>query len=170
VDLEDGFTPVPTGQAGELLIRSPQIMAGYHNQPQESAAALAGGWLHTGDVARMDADGYFYLVDRKKDVIKAGGLQVWPREVEEALMIHPAVLEAGVVGVLNPVFGETVKAWVVQRPGQAVTAQELINWVKGHLADFKAPRQVVFVDSLPRSSVGKLLRRELRETENGKIK
>jgi long-chain acyl-CoA synthetase len=162
VSLDGREIDLPTGEAGELLVRGPQIMAGYHRQPEESAAALAGGWLHTGDVARMDGEGYFYLVDRKKDVIKVGGLQVWPREVEEAIASHPDVLEAGAAGVMHPEYGEMVKAWVVLRPGAALEAEDVRAWVRRRLADFKAPRQVVFMDALPRSSVGKLLRRELR--------
>ena len=162
VSLEDGQTELPAGQAGELLLRGPQIMSGYSQQPDESAAALADGWLHSGDVARMAADGYFYLVDRKKDVIKVGGLQVWPREVEEAIATHPAVLEAGAVGVMHPIYGEMVSAWVVRRAGRQIEAEEVRDWVRQRLAEFKVPRQVVFCDALPRSSVGKLLRRELR--------
>ena len=162
ISLENEQVDLPPGQAGELLLRGPQVMAGYHNRPQESAESLDGGWLHTGDVAWMDNEGYFYLVDRRKDLIKAGGLQVWPREVEEVILAHPAVADAGVAGVMDPIYGETVRAWVVSRKGQQVDGNQIINWVRERLAVYKAPRQVVFVEALPRSSLGKLLRRELR--------
>ncbi len=159
--LEGGETPVPQGEAGELLIRGPQVMQGYHHQPEATAEALRGGWLHTGDIARMDSDGYFYIVDRKKDLIKPGGLQVWPREVEEQIQSHPKVLEAGVAGVPDPHRYETVKAWVVLKPGQTATPEEIQAWCRTRLAAFKVPTEIEFVASLPKSGVGKILRREL---------
>ena len=159
--LEDGLTPLPAGEAGELLIRGPQVMVGYHRQPEATREALRGGWLHTGDIARMDADGYFYIVDRKKDLIKPGGLQVWPREVEEQIQTHPKVLEAGVAGIPNPHRYETVKAWVVLKPGQAATVEEIQTWCRARLAAFKVPAEIEFVTALPKTGVGKILRREL---------
>ncbi len=161
VSLEDPTREVAAGEIGELTLRGPQVMAGYHGMLEETAAALRDGWLFTGDVARMDADGYFYLVDRKKDLIKVGGLQVWPREVEEVLVEHPAVSEAVAAGVPHPVRGEVVKAWVVLRAEKAVSAEELREWCEQRLASFKTPVEIVFRQQLPRSMVGKLLRREL---------
>jgi long-chain acyl-CoA synthetase len=159
--LEDGLTPLPAGEAGELLIRGPQVMVGYHRQPEATQEALRGGWLHTGDIARMDADGYFYIVDRKKDVIKPGGLQVWPREVEEQIQAHPQVLEAGVAGIPDSHRYETVKAWVVLKPGQTATAEEILAWCRARLAAFKVPTEIEFCPALPKTGVGKILRREL---------
>ncbi len=163
ISLEDGVTPLPVGQAGELVIRAPQVMRGYHKMPRETRLALRDGWLYTGDIAVMDADGYFTLVDRKKDVIKSGGLQVWPREVEDLLMQHPAVADAGVAGLPDKLHGEVVAAWIVREPGSKLTETELRNWCKQHIANFKIPHKVTFVEQLPRSGVGKLLRRELRK-------
>jgi long-chain acyl-CoA synthetase len=166
VNLEDGRTEVPTGAAGELLIHGPQLMDRYHNLPEETSIALrrlADGkvWLSTGDVVRMDSDGYFFIVDRKKELIKPGGLQVWPREVEEALAAHPAVLEVGVAGVRDTDGGEAVKAWIVLKPGRAASPQELQGWCRQKLAAYKAPTMIEFRPDLPKSNVGKILRREL---------
>jgi long-chain acyl-CoA synthetase len=136
-------------------------MLGYFNLPQETEAALKGGWLHTGDIARMDADGYFYLVDRKKELIKVSGFQVWPREVEDVLLTHPKVLEAGVAGIPDELRGEAVKAWVVLKDGAQATSEELKAWCAQRLIKYKVPVQIEFLSVLPRTSVGKLLRREL---------
>lgn len=163
VDPQDGTTELPAGEAGELLIRSPQVMQGYHNQPAETDLALRGGWLHTGDIARMDRDGYFYIVDRKKDLIKPGGFQVWPREVEQVIAAHPAVLEVAVAGIPDEYRGETVKAWVVIKPGETVTDTGLREWCRGRLAAYKIPTRVEFRAELPKSNVGKILRRRLVE-------
>jgi len=170
VDLEAGWKDVPIGTPGELIVRGPQIMAGYHNRLEENKLAVRDGWLYTGDVARMDADGYFYLVDRLKEVIKAGGYQVWPREVEEVIVQHPAVLETGVAGVIRPGRGETVKAWVVLKPGATCTSEEIQWWCEQQLVQYKSPTEVEFVERLPRTGVGKLLRRELvrMDQERGK--
>jgi long-chain acyl-CoA synthetase len=154
---------VAVGEEGELLVRGPQVMAGYHGQAAESAAVLKDGWLHTGDVARMDEDGYFYLVGRKKELIKVSGYQVWPNEVEAALLRHPAVQEVGVAGVPHPSRGEQVKAWVVLKAGMQVSAEELAEWCQAELAYYKVPTAWKFVQGLPRSGVGKLLRRELQQ-------
>jgi long-chain acyl-CoA synthetase len=161
---------VPAGQEGELALRGPQVMMGYWNQPAETANVKdADGWLYTGDIARMDADGYFYIVDRKKDIIIASGYNVVPREVEEVLFSHPAVQEAVVAGIPHPVRGETVKAYVVLKPGQVATSAELIDFSKEQLAAYKVPTMVEFRSELPKSMVGKFLRRVLVEEEKAKL-
>ena len=157
--------PVPVGEVGELLVKGPQVMKGYWRRPEETAAALRDGWLWTGDLARMDPDGYFYIVDRKKDIIIAGGFNIYPREVEEVLYEHPAVQEAAVVGTPDPYRGETVKAFVVLRPGQTVSAEELEAFCRQRLAAYKVPRLYEFRSELPKSLVGKVLRRLLREEQ-----
>lgn len=163
VSLEDGETDLPVGEAGELLIRGPQVMQGYHNRPEETRQTLRNGWLYTGDIARMDEDGYFYVLDRKKDLIKVSGYQVWPREVEEVIATHPSVQEVGVAGIPHPVRGEAVKAWVVVKPGYTLSADDIIQWCKQSLVYYKIPIEVEFLERLPRSTVGKLLRRVLVE-------
>lgn len=165
VDLENGTEEVPLGQEGELCIRGPQVMKGYWNRPDETAIALRDGWLYTGDVARMDEDGYFYIVQRKKDMIIVGGFNVYPNEVEDVLFTHPAVLEAAVIGVPDQYRGESVKAFVVLKPGAAATVEELSEFCKTNLAKYKVPSVIRVVPSLPKSAVGKVLRRELREME-----
>ena len=157
--------PLPVGEVGELAVRGPQVMRGYWNRPEETAQVLADGWLFTGDIARMDEDGYFYIVDRKKDIIIAGGFNIYPREVEEVLYEHPKVQEAVVVGIPDPYRGETVKAYIVLKPGTRATAEEIMAFCRVRLARFKAPHAVEFRDSLPKSLVGKHLRRVLREEE-----
>lgn len=161
VSLEDQHHPLLPGEIGELVVRSPQVMKEYYHQPEETQVALRDGWLYTGDIARMDADGYFYIIDRKKEMIKVSGLQVWPREVEEVLASHPKVQEVGVSGVPDAIRGETVKAWVVLKPGQAIDADELAGWASENLAYFKVPSEIEFRDELPKTTVGKILRREL---------
>jgi long-chain acyl-CoA synthetase len=161
VDLETGGD-VPAGAPGELLIRGPQVMRGYWNRPDETARAIEDGWLRTGDVAAMDADGYFRIVDRKKDMINTAGFKVWPREVEETLYAHPAVRLAAVIGVPDPYRGEAVKACVVLKDGERVTAEELVAFCRARLTAYKAPRLVEFRPELPITPTGKLLRRLLR--------
>jgi long-chain acyl-CoA synthetase len=129
--------------------------------PTETANTLREGWLYTGDIARMDEDGYFYIVDRKKELIKPGGYQVWPREVEEVISSHPKVMEVGVAGIPDPYRGETVKAWVVVRPGESLSDEEVKEWCKERMAKFKVPTHVEFRNELPKTTVGKILRREL---------
>jgi long-chain acyl-CoA synthetase len=136
-------------------------MKGYHNMPTETANTLRDGWLYTGDIARMDEHGFFYIVDRKKELIKPSGYQVWPREVEEVISENPKVLEVGVAGIPDAYRGETVKAWVVLKPGESSTAEEIQAWCKERLAPFKVPTHVEFRDELPKTTVGKILRREL---------
>ncbi|MEA2007593.1 MAG: long-chain fatty acid--CoA ligase [Chloroflexota bacterium] len=161
IDLDDEETVLPVGEIGEIVLQGPQVFKGYHNMPTETRNSLRDGWLYTGDIARMDEDGYFYIVDRKKELIKPGGFQVWPREVEEILQEHPAVVEVGVAGVADPYRGETVKAWVVIEPGKKVETEELREWCKERMAKYKVPTQIEFRDELPKTHVGKLLRREL---------
>jgi long-chain acyl-CoA synthetase len=161
ISLDDEVTVLPTGEVGELVIKGPQVFKGYHNMPTESQNALRDGWLYTGDIARADDDGYFYIVDRKKELIKPGGYQVWPREVEEVIATNPKVLEVGVAGVPDPYRGETVKAWVVVKPGQTMTEDEVKAWCSDKMAKFKAPTHVEFRNELPKTTVGKILRREL---------
>ncbi len=161
MDIETGDTEVPVGQAGELCIRGPQVMKGYWNKPEETARTLRAGWLHTGDIAKMSADGYFQIVDRKKDMIIVGGFNVYPREVEEVLYEHPKILEATVAGVADPKSGERVKAYVVLKPGQTATAEEIMDFCKERLTGYKQPKVIEFRDSLPKTMVGKILRRQL---------
>jgi len=164
VDIETGET-LPPGQIGELLVKGPQVMLGYWQRPEETAAVLKDGWLHTGDMAHMDEDGYFTIVDRKKDIIIAGGFNIYPREVEEVLFEHPAVQEAAVAGVPDAYRGETVKAYIVVKPGLSLTEQEVIAWCRERLAAYKVPRQVAFRPTLPKTMVGKVLRRKLLEDD-----
>jgi long-chain acyl-CoA synthetase len=161
VDLDDGMTVLGAGEIGELVLKGPQVFKGYHNMPTETQNTLRDGWLYTGDIARMDEDGYFYIVDRKKELIKPGGYQVWPREVEEVMMEHPKVMEVGVAGVPDAYRGETVKAWVVLKPGETATEEELRAWCKENMAAFKVPTMIEFRQELPKTTVGKILRREL---------
>ena len=153
---------LPTGEDGEICARSPGVMAGYWHAPEDTALALRGGWLHTGDVGHLDADGYLYVVDRKKDLILRGGFNVFPRDVEEALVTHPAVLMAGVVGRPDPRLGEEVVAFVTLQPGASATPDELIAHARDVLTPTKYPREVRIVDSIPLTSVGKLDRKALR--------
>jgi long-chain acyl-CoA synthetase len=154
---------LPTCEVGEIIMRAPQLMKGYWKKPAETANAIRDGWLYTGDLGYLDEDGYMYIVDRKKDVIKPSGFQVWPREVEEVIASHPAVAEVGVAGVPDPYQGQAVKAWVVLRPGQKVTADELRAYCRQKLAAYKVPKHIEFRASLPKSSVGKVLRRVLAQ-------
>ena len=142
-------------------MRAPQLMHGFWEKPDETMEILKDGWLHTGDLGYIDSDGYIFIVDRKKDVIKPSGFQVWPREVEEILATHPAVFEVGVAGVPDPHQVEAVKAWVVLRPGQSATVEELRDFCRKSLAPYKVPKHIEFRDSLPKSQIGKILRREL---------
>ncbi len=173
VDPED--RPLPAGEAGEILIRGPNVMAGYFNQPAETARALRGGWLHSGDIGRIDSEGYLFIVDRIKDLVITGGLNVYPSEVEAVLYTHPGVEECCVVGMPHPEYGEAVTAFVKRREAAACREGELIDYCKQHLASYKAPKSVRFVAELPKSPAGKILKREVRhlpaagpETERGK--
>jgi len=161
ISLDDEETVLSPGEIGELVIRGPQVFKGYYEMPTETTNTLRGEWLYTGDIARMDDQGYFYIVDRKKELIKPGGFQVWPREVEETIMDHPKVLDVGVAGVPDPYRGETVKAWVVLKPGEELAEDDIRAWCKERLAKYKVPSEVEFRDELPKTNVGKILRREL---------
>ncbi|HYF95765.1 MAG TPA: long-chain fatty acid--CoA ligase [Symbiobacteriaceae bacterium] len=165
VDLETGEQELAPGEVGELCIRGPQVMAGYWNRPEETAKVLRDGWLYTGDIARVDKDGYTYIVDRAKDMIIAGGFNIYPREVEEVLYEHPAILEAAVAGLPDEYRGQTVKAYVVLKPGPSLTEDELIGWCRERMAKYKAPTLVEFRESLPKTMIGKVLRRVLLEEE-----
>ncbi len=168
VDADDPTQVLDSDAIGELLIRAPQLMQGYWKKPGETARVLkarpeGGTWLHTGDLGYLDPDGYVFLVDRKKDLIKTSGYQVWPREVEEMLAAHPSVLEVGVAGIRDPAKGEVVKAWVVLKPGARATDDELRAWCRERLAPYKVPVSVEFRSELPKSLVGKVLRRMLAQ-------
>jgi fatty-acyl-CoA synthase len=160
--MDDAMHPVPDGQAGEICVQGPLLMGGYLNKPEETALALAGGWLHTGDVAIRSADGFLRIVDRKKDMIVTGGFNVFAREVEDVLASHPAIRQAAVIGVPDPKWGEAVKAVVVMVPGQTVTAEELITLVRDSKGPVQAPKSVEFVDRIPLSPLGKPDKKALR--------
>ena len=165
VDLDDGVSDLPPGQPGELLVKGPQVMKGYLNRPDESAAALTDGWLHTGDIATMDEEGYFYIVDRKKDLIISSGYNIYPRDVEEVFFEHPKVAEATAIGVPDAKRGENVKIFIVLKEGQTATTEELIAYCEGKLARYKWPTEIEFRDELPKTNVGKVLKKELRAAE-----
>jgi len=160
---------VPVGEVGELIIQGPQVMKGYWQRPEATAETLKNGWLHTGDMARMDEDGYFYIVDRKKDMIIASGYNVYPREIEEVIYQHPAVQETVVIGVPDAYRGETVKAFITPKENQTVTEEEVIAHCQKYLAAYKVPKFVEFRAELPKSAVGKLLKRELRVEEEARL-
>jgi acyl-CoA synthetase (AMP-forming)/AMP-acid ligase II len=161
VDEDDKF--LPPGEVGELVCRGPNVMSGYHGDPEGTREALRNGWLHTGDLSKMDAEGYFYIVDRKIEMIVSGGENIYPREVEETLMRHPAIADVAVVGVADPDWGESVKAFVALKKGQTLTEQEVIDFCKQYLAGYKKPKTVTFVLSIPRTPSGKALKRLLVE-------
>ncbi|HSE98100.1 MAG TPA: AMP-binding protein, partial [Blastocatellia bacterium] len=168
IDLETGEREVEVGEEGELCLRGPQVMKGYWNKPEETAEALRDGWLRTGDVARMDEDGYFYIVQRKKDMIIVSGFNVYPNEVEDVLFTHAAVKEAAVIGVPDTYRGEAVKAFIVLKPDAQATGEELIEHCRARLARYKVPSLIEFAETLPKSAIGKVLRRELREAEEAR--
>ncbi|HBH01505.1 MAG TPA: long-chain fatty acid--CoA ligase [Candidatus Rokubacteria bacterium] len=159
---DDDDRALPAGELGEVCVRGPNIMLGYYGLPEETTRTLRGGWLHTGDVGRLDVDGFLYIVERKKDLIIRGGFNIYPREVEEVLYAHPRVAEAAVVGMRDPLMGEDVLAFVALKPGAAATADEILAFCQERLAKYKCPKQVRFVDALPKNPVGKILRKELR--------
>jgi long-chain acyl-CoA synthetase len=168
VDLNKGDTDVPVGETGELLIKGPQIMKGYWKRPDATAETLTDGWLHTGDIAKMDEDGYFYIVDRKKDLIISGGYNVYPRDIEEVFFEHPKVMEATAIGIPHPKRGEAVKVFVVVKEGQRATPEELMSYCQDKLAKYKWPTQIEFRKDLPKTNVGKILKKDLRAEELGK--
>ena len=170
VDIDGGTRDVGPGEPGEVIMKGPLIMRGYWNNPEETAGQLKDGWLYTGDIATRDEEGYLYIVDRKKDMIIAGGFNIYPREIDEVLFKHPKVAEAVSIGIKDPYRGETVKAYIVKRPGETVTAEEIIAFCKERLAPYKVPKLIEFRDALPKSVIGKILRKILREEEEVKAK
>ncbi len=163
VDVDDYTKEITDlGEPGELCVKGPQVMKGYHHRPDETAAILKDGWLLTGDIATVDDEGYFTIVDRKKDMIISGGFNIYPREVDEVLFSHPKILEACAIGVPDSHSGERVKAYVVLKQGETATEQEIIAYCKERMAAYKSPKYVEFIDELPKSAVGKILRKELR--------
>ena len=170
VDIENGETDVPDGQPGEIIMKGPLIMKGYWNNPTETAGQLKDGWLYTGDIAIRDEDGYIFIVDRKKDMIIAGGFNIYPREIDEVLYQHPKISEGVCIGIPDDYRGETVKAYVVLKPGETLTEKEIIAFCKEKLTAYKVPKVVEFRESLPKSAVGKILRKILRDEELAKTK
>ena len=170
VDLREGNEEVPQGEPGEIVMKGPLIMKGYWNNQQETAGQIRDGWLYTGDIAVRDEDGYIFIVDRKKDMVIAGGFNIYPREIDEVLFKHPKVQEAVAVGITDPYRGETINACVVLKPGVTATEEEIITFCREKLAAYKVPRRVEFRDSLPKSVIGKVLRKILRAEEEGRQK
>jgi len=170
VDLEDGTRDVGPDEPGEVIIKGPQVMIGYYNMPEETEKTLKNGWLYTGDIGKLDENGYFYIVDRKKDMIIAGGYNIYPRDIDEVLFEHPQIVEACAVGIPDEYRGETVKAFVVLKSGASLTEEEIINYCKDKLAKYKVPKMIEFIDELPKSGVGKILRKELRQMEMERMK
>jgi long-chain acyl-CoA synthetase len=169
VDVDDPSKVVSPPGPGELCIKGPQVMQGYWNRPDETQEVLRDGWLYTGDIAEVDEDGFFKIVDRKKDMIIVGGFNVYPRDVEEVLYSNPKVLEAAVIGKPNPRSGETVKAFIVLKPGQTMDAKEIEAYTRENLTAYKVPKEFEFRDDLPKTMVGKVLRRALVEEERQKM-
>ena len=168
VDPETGEQEMPVGEDGEIIIRGPQVMTGYWKAPEETARALRDGWFYTGDIGHVDTDGYTYIVDRKKEMIKYKGFSIAPAELEELLVEHPAVLEAAVIGVPDEEAGEAPKGFVVLRPGQSVMVEEIIVFVNSRLTGYKKLHEVEFIDAIPKLASGKILRRELKEREKAR--
>jgi len=170
VNVENGVDEVKPGEPGEILIKGPSVMQGYWNNPEETKIQLTDGWLHTGDIGQADEDGYIYIVDRKKDMIIAGGFNIYPREVDEVLYQHPKIAEAVTVGIPDEYRGETVKAFVVLKPGETITEKEITEFCRTKLAAYKVPKLVEFRENIPKSAVGKILRKILRDEEITKLK
>jgi long-chain acyl-CoA synthetase len=170
VDLETGEREMPTGEPGELVVRGPQLMDGYYQRPDETAQTIRNGWLYTGDIATVDEDGYVAIVDRKKEMIIVSGFNVYPREVEEALATHPAVIDAAAIGIPHPMKGEEVKAFVVLKPGATATPEQIVAHCRERLAPFKVPKEIEFRESLPKTLIGKTLRRQLAQEDRAKRK
>jgi acyl-CoA synthetase (AMP-forming)/AMP-acid ligase II len=160
--MDDTGQPLPTGESGEICVRGDIVMKGYYKQPEKTAEAIIDGWLHTGDVGHLDAEGFLHITDRKKDMIISGGFNVFPSEVEQVIWSHPAVLDCAVIGVPDEKWGEAVKAVIELKPGAAVDPEEIIALCKDRLGSVKAPKSVDFVSTLPRSPVGKVLKRDIR--------
>jgi long-chain acyl-CoA synthetase len=170
VDIETGEKDLPQGESGEIVLFGPQVAQGYYKKPEETAASFKDGWFYTGDIGYMDEDGYLYIVDRKKDMIIAGGYNIYPREIDEVLFEHPKIKEACAVGVPDPYRGETVKAFIAVKSGENLTKTEIDTFCREKLAAYKVPKMIEFIDELPKSAIGKVLRRELRDNEIKKQK
>ncbi|PKN04787.1 MAG: long-chain fatty acid--CoA ligase, partial [Deltaproteobacteria bacterium HGW-Deltaproteobacteria-9] len=170
VDLENGTQDMPIGEPGELIIKGPQVMRGYKGNPEETANVLREGWMYSGDIAIMDEDGYFFIVDRKKDMIISGGYNVYPRDIDEAFYQHPKVLEACSIGVPHPTRGECAKIFIVLKEGETSTQEEMLEFARTRLAVYKLPTEVEFRKELPKTAIGKILRKELRAEELAKRK
>jgi len=168
VDVETGKQELSIGEVGELCLRGPQVMEGYLNMPEETAQSIRDGWFYTGDIARADEEGYVFIVDRKKDMVIAGGFNIYPRDIEEVLYTHPKIMEAAVAGINDPYRGETLKAYIVLKEGERMTEEEAIEHCKTNLAAYKVPKLIEFRDELPKTMIGKVLRRMLREEEEAK--
>jgi long-chain acyl-CoA synthetase len=169
MDIETGKKEMPIGEVGEICVKGPQVMKGYWNNPKATKDALRGGWLYTGDIGKMDEEGFFYVVDRKKDMIIAGGYNIYPREIDEVLYAHPKVQNACAVGVPDKYRGETVKAFIQLKEGEKATTDEIIKYCKENLAAYKVPKIIEFKDELPVTAVGKVLRKKLRDEEIAKM-
>jgi long-chain acyl-CoA synthetase len=165
VDLETGLIDVPRGEPGELIVKGPQVMRGYRGMPEETANALRDGWCYTGDIATVDEDGYYYIVDRKKDMIITGGFNVYPRDIDEVFYRHPRVQEACTIGIPDRKRGENIKVFVVLKEGMTATKEELLDFCKTQLAKYKLPTEIEFRTELPKTNVGKILRKQLRAEE-----
>jgi long-chain acyl-CoA synthetase len=170
VDTSDPDKELPLGEPGEIVIKGPQIMQGYYKKPEETEKVLKDGWFYSGDVGCFDEDGYLKIVDRKKDMIIAGGYNIYPVELDGVLFDHPKILEAATIGVRDAYRGETVKAFVVVKQGETLTEQEVSDYCRENLAAYKVPKIIEFIDELPKSAVGKILRRKLVELEEAKTK
>jgi long-chain acyl-CoA synthetase len=170
IDIETGAKDLPINAPGEVLLKGPQLTKGYYKRPDETAEAIKEGWFHTGDIGYIDDDGYLFIVDRKKDMIIAGGYNIYPRDIDEVLYGHPKIQEACAVGLPDPYRGETVKAFIIPKPGETLTEEEVIAFCKEKLAAYKVPKMVEFMDELPKSTVGKVMRRKLREMEMERAK
>jgi acyl-CoA synthetase (AMP-forming)/AMP-acid ligase II len=161
--IDEGGGTVPAGEVGELICKGPNVMEGYYGNPEGTAEAIRDGWLYTGDLARMDDEGFLFIVDRKKDMILSGGENIYPRELEEVLIRHPAVVDVCVVGVPEPEWGESVKAFIVRKEGVELDEETVVTYCKEHLASYKKPKYVEFISTIPRNPSGKALKRSLRE-------
>jgi long-chain acyl-CoA synthetase len=156
---------LPQGEEGEIVLKGPMVMKGYWNLPEETAQAIKDGWLYTGDIGYVDEDGYFFITDRKKDIIIKGGENISPRVIEEVLYAHPAVSEASVIGIKDRVYGEEIKAFVTLKPGRETTSEEILEYCRGKLKKFFVPKEVVILDAMPKTLVGKILKKELRKMQ-----
>jgi long-chain acyl-CoA synthetase len=165
VDIDTGTQEMPQGESGEILLKGPQVAQGYYKRPDETAEAIRDGWFYTGDIGYIDDEGYLFIVDRKKDMIIAGGYNIYPRDIDEVLYEHPKIQEACAVGLPDTYRGETVKVFIVTKPGETLTEEEVITFCREKLAAYKVPKMVEFMDELPKSTVGKVMRRKLKEME-----